>query len=78
MTPAGEHTRQAGVHNGEENWSNGKPGDAAITVCVPCYRDDPSALIADLSQAEGAARVAVLIYDAMVQLETRLSRRRAR
>ncbi|MCZ4299407.1 glycosyltransferase family A protein [Henriciella marina] len=63
MTPAGEHTRQAGVRNDEENWSNGKPGDAAITVCVPCYRDDASALIADLSQAKGAARVAVLVYD---------------
>ena len=63
MTPAGDQTRRAGAVKGEDDWSNGKPGEHVITVCIPCYRDDASTLVADLSQAEGAARVAVLIYD---------------
>ncbi|RIJ23270.1 glycosyltransferase family 2 protein [Henriciella barbarensis] len=63
MRAAGEHTRKADAVKGEAHWSNGKPGNSAITVCVPCYRDDVSALVANLSQAEGAARAAVLIYD---------------
>jgi glycosyltransferase involved in cell wall biosynthesis len=49
--------------NGVTLTSNPHAGLARLTVCIPAYRDDASALIRALSRQPGAEACALLIYD---------------
>ena len=48
---------------GEAVLSNGVSGEASLTICVPCYHDDASPLVATLTRMPEAARTTLLIFD---------------
>ncbi|WP_370371721.1 glycosyltransferase family 2 protein [Henriciella pelagia] len=48
---------------GEAVLSNGISGDAALSICVPCYRDSAAPLAATLSRLPGARQTALLFFD---------------
>ncbi|MEQ8556996.1 MAG: glycosyltransferase family A protein [Henriciella sp.] len=51
------------THAGEAVLSNGISGEAALTVCVPCYHDSARPLIATLTRMPDAARTTLLLFD---------------
>lgn len=48
---------------GETVLSNGVSGEAALSICVPCYQDSADALIATLSRMDLAGRATLLLFD---------------
>ena len=48
---------------GEEVISNGRQGEAKISICVPTWKDNADALFASLIRLRGADRCTLLIYD---------------
>ena len=48
---------------GEAVLSNGVSGEASLTICVPCYHDDATPLVATLTRMPEAARTTLLIFD---------------
>lgn len=48
---------------GEEVISNGKTGDAKISICVPTWRDSADALLCSLPRMPGAEECTLLIFD---------------
>ncbi|MEM8616030.1 MAG: glycosyltransferase [Pseudomonadota bacterium] len=48
---------------GEAVLSNGRAGDAVISICVPTYHDGADALLASLVRLPGAGDCTLLIYD---------------
>lgn len=48
---------------GETVLSNGVSGEAALTICVPCYHDSAEALAATLVRLPDAARATLVFYD---------------
>ena len=51
------------TRNGEEVVSNGKQGEAKISICVPTWKDNADALFAGLIRLPGAEHCTLLIYD---------------
>lgn len=49
--------------NGEQVVSNGKSGDARISICVPTWRDSADALLCSLMRMENADQCTLLIFD---------------
>ena len=48
---------------GEAVFSNRLCGEAALTLCVPCYRDSADPLITSLTRMAEASRATLLLYD---------------
>lgn len=48
---------------GEEVISNGRSGDAKISICVPTWRDSADALLSSLVRMTGADQCTLLIFD---------------
>lgn len=48
---------------GEDIVSNGKTGDARISICVPVWRDSADALLSTLTRMKGADQCTLLIFD---------------
>ncbi|MEL7284344.1 MAG: glycosyltransferase [Pseudomonadota bacterium] len=48
---------------GEEVISNGRSGDARISVCIPTWRDSSDALLGSLVRMAGADQCTLLIFD---------------
>ena len=48
---------------GEEVISNGKTGDAKLSICVPTWRDSADALLCSLPRMPGAEDCTLLIFD---------------
>ncbi|MEM7327783.1 MAG: glycosyltransferase [Pseudomonadota bacterium] len=48
---------------GEDVVTNGKSGDALISICVPTWRDSADALLGTLTRMSGADQCTLLIYD---------------
>ncbi|MEL7032748.1 MAG: glycosyltransferase [Pseudomonadota bacterium] len=48
---------------GEEVISNGRTGDALISICVPTWRDSADALLSSLLRQPGAEQCTLLIFD---------------
>ncbi len=59
IAPPQTGTTQAG----EEVVSNGRQGEAKISICVPTWKDNADALFASLIRLPGAERCTLLIYD---------------
>ncbi len=53
-----------------DRYDNGVTGDAALTICVPTFHDNPDALIRAVSQMPGAGACAIVVYDDGSQDET--------
>lgn len=51
------------TERGEEIVSNGKRGDARISICVPTWKDGADALFASLIRLPGAKQCTLLIFD---------------
>lgn len=49
--------------HGEEIISNGKQGEARISICVPTWKDGADALFASLIRLPGAEQCTLLVYD---------------
>ncbi|MEO1323645.1 MAG: glycosyltransferase family 2 protein [Pseudomonadota bacterium] len=49
--------------SGEEVISNGRSGDARISVCIPTWRDSSDALLGSLVRMAGADQCTLLIFD---------------
>lgn len=49
--------------HGEDVLSNGVSGEAALSICVPAYRDTADALLASLVRLSGADQCTLLIFD---------------
>ncbi|MEL8054719.1 MAG: glycosyltransferase family A protein [Pseudomonadota bacterium] len=56
-TPIGE------TEMGEGVLSNGVPGEATLTICVPAYKDSADALLASLIRLDDADQCTLLIFD---------------
>lgn len=48
---------------GEDVISNGKTGDAKISICIPTWRDSADALLCSLPRMKGAEDCTLLIFD---------------
>ena len=48
---------------GETVLSNGISGEAALTICVPCWKDSADAMIAMLVRMEDARSATLILYD---------------
>lgn len=48
---------------GEDVISNGKTGDAKISICIPTWRDSADALLCSLPRMKGAEACTMLIFD---------------
>ena len=48
---------------GESVISNGVSGEAALSICVPCYHDSADALAAALTRMDGARNTTLLLFD---------------
>ncbi|MEO1641807.1 MAG: glycosyltransferase family A protein [Pseudomonadota bacterium] len=48
---------------GEDVLSNGVSGEAALSICVPAFKDSADALLASLVRLEGAEQCTLLIFD---------------
>ena len=51
------------TEQGEEVVSNGKPGDARVSICVPTWRDGADALLCSLARMPGADQCTLSIFD---------------
>lgn len=47
----------------EKKRNNGRSSRVKLTICIPTWHDDPSALLRSLAQLSGAKRCRVLVYD---------------
>ncbi|MEO1189178.1 MAG: glycosyltransferase [Pseudomonadota bacterium] len=59
LTPPETGQTQAG----EDVISNGKTGDALISICIPTWRDSADALLSSLVRLRGADQCTLLIFD---------------
>ena len=48
---------------GEDVISNGRTGDARISICIPTWRDSADALLCSLTRMRGAEQCTLLIFD---------------
>ncbi|MEM9054194.1 MAG: glycosyltransferase family A protein [Pseudomonadota bacterium] len=66
--PASEPTLKTAIpvgltDHGEDVLSNGVSGEAALSICVPAFRDTADALLASLVRLAGADQCTLLIFD---------------
>lgn len=65
------------TEKGEAVLSNGRSGEVALTICVPCYGESADPLIASLIRMPNAHRASLILFDDGSQDEA-LTRRLAR
>jgi len=58
-----QHPQTGRTPEGEEVISNGKVGDARLSICVPTWRDSADALLCNLMRMEHAEQCTLLIFD---------------